>query len=151
MKIEELKAKALEELKNNDELFVYMVEELDAWNGYADGFRCYYMSEIDVLFCDCKVSEFLDKLASGFNLNDEFMVDTIYGLDSTNDRTAVYRENVWEAELLDNIIENAHGITFYNEEFENLINEIIEIEEQAARLEVIDGYNTTTTPVYRVA
>ena len=129
MKIEELKAKALEELKNNDELFVDMVNEMDSWNGYADGFRAYPMYELDDLFCDCKLTEFLDKITNDFNLHDEYMVDTIYGLDSTNDITTLYRDNVWEEELLDAIIDNASHIWFSDSDFEELIEEIVNYEE----------------------
>ena len=134
MKLEELKAKALEELKNNDELFADMVEELDAWNGYADGFRCYPMWELDDLFYGCKLSDFLEKITSDFNLHDEYMVDTIYGLSSTDDRAQVYRDNVWEDELLDNIIDNANHLYFNDSDFESLIDSIVnyEEEEQAA-------------------
>ena len=130
MKLDELKAKALEELKNNDGLFVDMVNEMDSWNGYADGFRAYPMCELDDLFCDCKLSEFLDKITNDFNLHDEYMVDTIYGLDSTNDITTLYRDHVWESELLDAIIDNANHIWFSDSDFEELIEQIVNYEDE---------------------
>ena len=130
MTIEELKNKAYEELKNNDELFVDMVNELDGWNGYADGFRAYPMSELDDLFYGCSLSEFLGKITKTFNLNDEYMVDTIYGLDSTDDITTLYRDNVYEDELLEGIIENANHLWFSDSDFENLINEIVNFEDE---------------------
>lgn len=127
---EALMNEALETLKNDGEIFVDMVNELDSWDGFADGFRCYPMWEIDDLFCDCKVSEFLDKLAPGFNHTDEYMVDTIYGLDSTDDIESVYRDHVDEGELLDRIIENANHIYFSDSDFEDLIDSIINYEEE---------------------
>lgn len=132
MNFEEMIKKALEELKNNDELFSDMVEELDGWNGYADGFRCYPMCELDELFHDCPVSKFLGMITKDFNLNDDYMIDTIYGLESTNDKTAVYRDNVDEGELLDNIIENASHLYFNDSDFEELIENIVTANEGQA-------------------
>ena len=129
MLYKELIKKAMDEFENNDELFVDMVNELDGWNGFADGYRAFPMYELDELFYDCKVSEFLDKLAPSFNLHDEYMIDSIYGLDSTNDIVAHYRANVWESELLDAIIDNANHIYFNDSDFEELINNIVNYEE----------------------
>ncbi|MBR6859826.1 MAG: hypothetical protein IKM73_00705 [Acidaminococcaceae bacterium] len=123
--LETLKAEALEMLVNDDDLFCSMIDELDSWNGYADGFRCYPMDEIDELFCDCKVSEFLDKLAAGFCHNDEYFVDSIYGIDSTSDRASLYRSNVSEESLLDDIIEKYNHLYFYDSDFEELISDIV--------------------------
>ena len=125
MMYSELIKKAIAELNNNDDLFVEMVNELDSWDGFADGFRAWPMYELDDLFCDCKVSDFLNKLAPGFNLRDEYMVDTIYGLDSTNDCAALYRDNVDTETLLDDIIDKRNHIYFSDSEFETLIDEII--------------------------
>ena len=130
---DEMIKRAIEELKENDDLFTACVNELDSWNGYADGFRAYPMYELDELFGGCKVSEFLDKLAAGFNRNDDYMVDTIYGLDSTNDVADLYRSNVDEGELLDNIIDNYSNIdlNWIDSDFDELINEIQEAKETA--------------------
>lgn len=130
MMYSELIQKAIAELDNNDDLFVEMVNELDSWNGFADGFRAYPMYELDDLFCDCKVSDFLNKLAPGFNLRDEYMVDTIYGLDSTDDCAALYRDNVDSGELLDNIIDNYNNLYFSDSDFEKLIKSIIDFAEE---------------------
>lgn len=64
--LEELKNEAIEALENDDDLFCTMIDELDGWNGFADGFRCFPMFEIDELFSGCPISEFLDKL--GYDL-----------------------------------------------------------------------------------
>jgi len=130
---EELRNQALEALKEDDDLFVDMVNELDCWNGYADGFRACPMYELDELFGSCTVSEFLDKLAPGFNHHDEYMIDSIYGLDSTDDIVDHYRSNVWDDEILDEIIDNASHLDFWNhDDFEELIDALQEAEPEAA-------------------
>ena len=129
-KSEMLYNQALEELKNNDDLFVDMVNELDSWNGYADGFRAYDMSELDELFCGCKLSEFLEKITSDFDLRDNYFVDTIYGIESCDDIAEHYRDNVDEEELLDNIIDNENNIYFYDKDFEELIDNIIDARDE---------------------
>jgi len=121
----ELRNALIEELKNNDDLFVDMINELDSWNGFADGFRAYPMYELDDLFCDCKVSDFLEKITDSFNLHDEYMIDTIYGLDSTNDIVDHYRCNVWETDLLDGLMDRVDDLDFWNhEDFKEQIEEL---------------------------
>lgn len=128
---QELINQAIEILDNNDDIFVDMVNELDSWNGYADGFRCYAMYELDELFYDCKVSEFLSKIHEGhFDLNDNYFIDTIYGLESADDITEVYRDNVYSSDLLDSIIDNESHLYFNDSEFEELIQAIIEADEE---------------------
>jgi hypothetical protein len=125
---EEMRNELIEELKNDDNLFVAMIEELDSWNGFADGFRAYEMYMINELFYDCKVSDFLDKLAPGFNHNDDYMIDTIYGIDSTNDLIQHYRDNVWESELLDNLMEEIDDLDFWNhEDFKEKVEKLNEL------------------------
>ena len=58
---EEMMNKAVEMLKENDELFVDMVNELDSWNGFADGYRGFPMDELDELFGQMKLTDFLLK------------------------------------------------------------------------------------------
>ena len=129
-KYEELMKQALQMLQDDGELFVDMVNELDSWNGYADGFRAWPMEELDELFYGVTVSDFLQKLAPGFNLNDAYMIDTIYGLDSTDNVEELYRCNVDAGELLDNIIDNANHIYFYNRDFEELVTELVNYDEE---------------------
>lgn len=120
-----LMTKALDTLKNDGEIFVDMVNELDSWNGYADGFRAFPMHEIDDIFCDTKVSDFLDKLAPGFCHTDDYFIDSIYGIDSTCDIESHYRDNVDEGELLDEIIENENHLYYSDPDFEELIQAIV--------------------------
>ena len=128
--LEELREEALDVLKNDGDIFCEMVEEMDSWDGYADGFRCFHMSMIDEFFGDMKVSEFLDKLAGGFDHTQDYFVDTIYGLESTNDPEEVYRDNVDENDLLDCIIDNKNHLYFSDSDFEELIDSIINYDEE---------------------
>lgn len=130
MTYEEMMEQALEMLKTNDDLLVEIVNEMDSWNGYADGYRAFPMYELDELFCDCKVSEFLDKLAPDFDLHDEYMIDTIYGLSSTSDIVTLYRDNVDEGCLLDDVIDNWPHIYCTDTEFSELIDSIINYTEE---------------------
>ena len=119
--------KAIEELKNNDDLFIDMIEELDSWNGYADGFRAWDMSEIDEFYCNCKASKLLDDMTRDFNKYDNYFYFSIYGLESTDYKIDLYREHVDEGELLDNLIDNACYLDFWNhKEFAELLDEIEE-------------------------
>ena len=108
----DLREKAIDMLKDSDDLFVVMVNELDSYNGFADGFRAYPMYEIDDLFYGVKIGDFLDKLASNFNHTDEYFYDTIYGLESTDSIVDLYRDNVDIDDLLDTLIEDYPHISF---------------------------------------
>lgn len=130
MRKDELMNKALEMLENDDELFVGMVNELDSWNGFADGFRCYPMDELDDLFYGCSLTEFLDKLTGDFNIRDNYFVDTIYGLESTDYVEDVYRDNVRESYLLEEIIDESDHIYINDSDFEEIIEQIKELDEE---------------------
>lgn len=128
--IEELKNDALEMLKNNEELFVELVNELDAWNGFADGYRAYPMYELDELFGDTKLTIFLENLAPDFNFRDEYLTDTIYGISSTDNIYDWYIYNTSEEEVLNNVIDNYNNLYIYNYEFKNVIEEIVNYENE---------------------
>ena len=131
-KSEVLRNKAIEELKNNDELFVNVVNELDSWNGFADGFRAYDMDELDDLHHGMTISDFLNVITSDFNLNDNYFYYSIYGLESCDYVETLYRDNTSEDEVLDEIIENYYDVDlkWINSDFNDLIEEIIEAEEE---------------------
>lgn len=130
MKLANLKNAALEMLKENENLFCDMIEELDNLNGFADGFRCYPMAELDDLFSCVKVSEFVQKLGRHFDFYDDYMMDTIYGLESTNDRGEIYLAHTDEEDVLDNVIDNASHLWLdYDEDFAELIDAIVNYDE----------------------
>ena len=123
---EDIITTAINMLNDNDELFINMVNELDSWNGYADGFRCYDMNELNDFYCDCKVSDFLQQLTKDFNYADDYFYYSIYGLESTNDIIGLYRDNTDTGEVLDNIIENySHLYMDYDEDFKILIESAV--------------------------
>lgn len=109
-----------------DDLFIDMINELDAWNGYADDFRCYDMAELDDLFYGSKPSEILEKVTSDFSIYDNYFYCSIWGIESTNDPAAVYRDHTDAGEVLDNIIEEYNHIYISDAAFDDLISEIID-------------------------
>lgn len=125
----ELINKATQELKDNNDLFVKCVDELDSWNGYADGFRAYDMSELDDLHYGISLHDFLDRITSDFNIRDNYFYYSIYGLESCDYKDELYRDNVDEGELLDALIENYSNIDleWIDSEFNELISEIVDI------------------------
>lgn len=131
---EELYAQAVDILKDNDDLFMYCIDELDNWNGYADGFRAYYMDELNDFFCGMPATDLLDKLTADFNVRDNFFYFSIYGLESCDYKEDLYRDNVDEAELLDNLIEHYDDldIEWKDADFDKLLQHIIEAKEGAA-------------------
>lgn len=127
---EEMMTTALEMLENDGDLFVEMIDELDSWDGFADGYKVYSMDELDELFYDCKVSEFLSKLADGFDLNDDYFADTIYGLESIADKEDYYRDNFDCGDVLDNVINNYNHLYISDSDFDELIDAIVNYSEE---------------------
>ena len=115
MKYAEMVEKAVEMIRDDDELMMNLVDELDNWNGYADGFRCYDMYELD---------DFLSKLASDFDLRDDFFYDTIYGISSTSDKAELYRDNTDAGDIFDNVLENLSHLYIDDSDFADLMSEI---------------------------
>lgn len=126
---EEMMTTALEMLENDGDLFVDMIDELDSWDGFADGYKVYSMDELDELFYDCKVSEFLSKLADGFDLNDDYFTDTIYGLESIADKEDYYRDNFDCGDVLDHVIDNYNHLYISDSDFDELIDAIVNYSE----------------------
>ena len=95
------------ELLADDEIFVEAITALDNWNGYADGWRAFAMWELDDLFHDVKLTDFLSKINDykGFNLADEYFVDSWDGLFTVDDIAVWYNDNTDAEEVLDNLIE----------------------------------------------
>ena len=125
-KYAELIDKAREMLEEDAELFCQMIDELDSWNGYADGFRVFDMYMLNDLYYGQPASKLLEDInGNHFDLSDEYFVDTIYGLRSIEDKYVEYSDNVDVGELLDNIIENYSNLDLDNTEFGELIGEIV--------------------------
>ena len=117
--------KALDMLKADDDLFTEMVDELDSWDGFADGFRAWEMCCLDDFYCGVKATKLLEDLTSDFNISDDYFYFTIYGLESTNDKADLYRTHTDAGEVYDNIIKDYEHLNFYNADFAELIGEIV--------------------------
>ena len=109
---EDLREKGKEALNNDDDLFVEMVNELDSYNGFADGFRAYPMYDIDELYYGVKIGDFLDMLTSNFDHTDEYFYHSDYGIESTDSVVDLYRGNVDTDDLLEQLIEHYPHIWF---------------------------------------
>lgn len=122
---------AIDQLEADDDLFISMVNELDSWNGFADGFRAFPMDEINDFYYDVPATQLINDLTNDFNINDDYFYYSIWGLESTGDVAGLYRDHADAGEVFDNIIENYNHLYFGNENFESLIDAIVNFEEEA--------------------
>lgn len=65
-------------------------EAVSVWNNYTEEMRYYddrifYMSELDELYSSFKPSELLDMVGHNFNVSHNYFVESIYGLESSDD------------------------------------------------------------------
>ena len=105
MNYDELIKAAIAMLEDDADLFCELVDELDSYMGLADGFRVFGMYELNDLYYGRPATDLLNDIdGNHFNLSDEYFVDTIYGLRSTDDKYTEYRDNIDEGELQDNVI-----------------------------------------------
>ena len=120
---------ALDMLKNDGDLFCQLINELDAWDGFADGYRCEYMDCLDEFFSG-NVLDLLTKIDySDFSPFDDFVVFTIYGIISVNDELEWYRDHFTEEEVLDHlihVINSSEHIYIDNYDFKELIQSIVD-------------------------
>lgn len=70
-------------IADNDDL-ISVVSSVNSWNDALSEYRFYWMDELDELFCGCKATELLDKLAPNFNTGHDGFIDTYAGLESCN-------------------------------------------------------------------
>ena len=124
MKYEEMMNKALEMIQEDDELMMNLVDELDSWNGYADGFRAYDMSELDDFYCGVSATKLLEDLTADFNKYDDWFYFSIYGLESTDDKATLYRDHIDEGELLDEVLEHYNRLWIEDGDFRDLLESI---------------------------
>lgn len=73
----------IENIADTDDL-ISVVSSVNSWNGNLESYNFYWMDDLNDLFCDCKATELLDKLAPNFNTGHDGFKDTIYGLESCN-------------------------------------------------------------------
>lgn len=128
---EELVENAIEMLDQDADLFCEMVDELDSWNGFADGFRVFNMYDLNDLYADRPVTDLLEDIGENhFDLSDEYFVDTIYGLRSIDDKYVEYSDNVSTEELFDNLLDNYSHLYLRDSEFAELMDEIYNFESE---------------------
>lgn len=132
MKFDELVKKAIELLDQDDELFCEMVDGLDAWDGFADGYKCTEMSELNDYYYGVSATDLIKDLTEDFNINDDYFYFTIYGLESTDDKVGLYRDNTSPEEVFDNLKQNWNHIPYVsNKEFEEVMDEIWEYTDES--------------------
>ena len=98
----------MENIADNDDL-ISIVRQVNSWNGSLEEYNFYDMDELDDLFCDVKLTDFLSKLAPNFNHGDDGFRDTIYGIESCSMQDVV-------DDIKDNIEEVAEAIVDAMEE-----------------------------------
>lgn len=97
---------ALQALED-DEAFVNACDALDSYNGFMNDARCFSMNELDELLGEMKPSEVLNKVTKNFNIDDDYFYFSIYGLESTDNVSDVYRSEHTNKEVLDELIDNS--------------------------------------------
>lgn len=113
----------IENVADNDDL-ISIVRQVNGWNGSLEEYNFYDMGELDDLFCDVKLTDFLSKLAPNFNHGDDGFRDTIYGIESCSMQDVV-------DEIKDNIEEVAEAIADTMEEDDIWIPSTLEDELKA--------------------
>lgn len=124
---EGLEARAQEILAEDDYTFADIIEELDSWNGFADGNRVESMYDLDELYGGMKLSDFLNILTSDFNTGADYFVHTIWGLESVDDREEYYRENFDVSDVYEAALDNFSRISFNDSDLEEILEKIDEI------------------------
>ena len=66
----------------DDSDIIQLVRQVNSWDGSLEEYNFYYMDELDELFCDVKLTDFLSKLAPNFYHGDDGFLDTVYGIES---------------------------------------------------------------------
>lgn len=138
-KYNKLVERAIEMIRTNDDLMIELVDELDACNGYADGFRAYDMCELDDFYSGVSAAKLLEDLTADFNKYDEWFYFSIYGLESTDDKADLYRANTDAGEIFDNVLENLNHLNIYNYDFREIMEEISNYNEDAQEDETAES------------
>jgi hypothetical protein len=104
-------------------------ELISAWNERCDSYsydddHIYYMYEIDDLFCDVKVSDFLSNLADDFRVGDNYFKDGVFGIESFDDIYDVIDDD----DLIEYIINEDDDLG--NDDIREILNEEEEEDEE---------------------
>ena len=71
----------IEDIADDNDI-IQLVRQVNSWDGSLEEYNFYYMDELDELFCDVKLTDFLSKLAPNFYHGDDGFLDTVYGIES---------------------------------------------------------------------
>lgn len=125
MKYEMLIEKAMNMLENDDDLFLNCVIGLDQWDGFCEDDRIYPMEALNDWCFGMPAVELLSKLTSDFDINDDFFMWTIYGLESySGNEVDFYRDRFDCGNVLDEMLQKGSHVYTCNSEFDDLLDEI---------------------------
>jgi len=94
----------------SDDDLIQIVNEVNSYNGNLEEYCCYGIEMLNEFYCDTKPTDLLQKLASDFDINTDYIKFTIYGVESTTledmvDEIKNYADDIAEAieDVLDDI------------------------------------------------
>jgi len=94
----------------SDDDLIQIVNEVNSYNGNLEEYCCYEVEMLNEFYCDTKPTDLLQKLASDFDINTDYIKFSIYGVESTTledmvDEIKNYAEDIAEAieDVLDDI------------------------------------------------
>lgn len=130
MKAQKIK-EILTYLKDNEDVFVEAIEQLDAYNGYLGDDHIYCMDELDDLFYNMKPLDVLHRAFYGgddgggeFNPNQNYFYFNGYG-NLVSICSKDYSDHLDEYFIID-LSENLNNL-YLDGELEKLLNELVEI------------------------
>ena len=66
----------------DDSDIIQLVRQVNSWDGSLEDYYFFDMDELDELYGQMKLTDFLSKLAPDFNYSDDGFRETIYGIES---------------------------------------------------------------------
>ena len=93
----------------DDSDIIQLVRQVNSWDGSLEDYDFFDMYELDELYGEMKLTDFLSKLAPNFYHGDDGFLDTVYGIESCS---------IYEVadDIKDNIDEVVEAITNAMEE-----------------------------------
>ena len=61
----------------SDDDLIQIVNEVNSYNGHLEEYCCYEVEMLNEFFCDTKPTDLLQKLASDFDINTDYIKFTI--------------------------------------------------------------------------
>ena len=94
----------------DDSDIIQLVRQVNSWDGSLEDYDFFYMDELDELYGEMKLTDFLSKLAPNFNYSDDGFLDTVYGIESCSMHKVVddIKDNIDEvAEVIADAMEES--------------------------------------------